>query len=173
MEASSWFFITADYAFGKQLEATASELVKAGGGTVVGDVRVPLGTSDFSSYLLQAQSSGAQVLALANAGTDTSNSLKAAAEFGLTKTMRPAALLVFLSDVHALGLDTAQGLVLTTSWYWNTNDDACEGEAWAAGAAARERTKAEQEALRLAPCKPNHGARCLNAGASRGETDDV
>ena len=118
----SWFFITADYAFGKQLEATASELVKAGGGTVVGGVRVPLGTSDFSSYLLQAQSSGAQVLALANAGTDTSNSLKAAAEFGLTKTMRPAALLVFISDVHALGLETAQGLVLTTSWYWNTND---------------------------------------------------
>jgi branched-chain amino acid transport system substrate-binding protein len=118
----SWFFITADYAFGKQLEAGASDVVKAGGGTVVGDVRVPLGTSDFSSYLLQAQSSGAQVLALANAGTDTSNSLKAAAEFGLTKTMRPAALLVFLSDVHALGLETAQGLVLTTSWYWNTND---------------------------------------------------
>ena len=88
----------------------------------MGSVRVPLGTSDFSSYLLQAQSSGAQVLALANAGTDTSNSLKAAAEFGLTKTMRPAALLVFLSDVHALGLETAQGLVLTTSWYWNTND---------------------------------------------------
>jgi branched-chain amino acid transport system substrate-binding protein len=85
-------------------------------------VRVPLGTSDFSSYLLQAQSSGAQVLALANAGTDTSNSLKAAAEFGLTKTMRPAALLVFISDVHALGLETAQGLVLTTSWYWNAND---------------------------------------------------
>jgi branched-chain amino acid transport system substrate-binding protein len=83
---------------------------------------VPLGTSDFSSYLLQAQSSGAQVLALANAGTDTSNSLKAAVEFGLTKTMRPAALLVFISDVHALGLETAQGLVLTTSWYWNMND---------------------------------------------------
>ena len=118
----SWFFLTADYAFGKQLEAGASEVVKAGGGTVLGDVRVPLGTSDFSSYLLQAQSSGAQVLALANAGTDTSNSLKAAHEFGLTKTMRPAALLVFLSDVHALGLETAQGLVLTTSWYWNMDD---------------------------------------------------
>jgi branched-chain amino acid transport system substrate-binding protein len=118
----SWFFLTADYAFGKQLEAGASDVVKAGGGTVVGDVRVPLGTSDFSSYLLQAQGSGAQVLALANAGTDTSNSMKAAAEFGLTKTMRPAALLVFLTDVHAMGLDIAQGLVLTTSWYWNTND---------------------------------------------------
>jgi branched-chain amino acid transport system substrate-binding protein len=118
----SWFFITADYAFGKQLEAGATEVVKAGGGTVVGGVRVPLGTSDFSSYLLQAQSSGAQVLALANAGTDTSNSMKAAAEFGLTKTMRPAALLVFISDVHAMGLQIAQGLVLTTAWYWNMND---------------------------------------------------
>ena len=96
--------------------------MKAGGGTVVGDVRVPLGTSDFASYLLQAQGSGAQVLALANAGTDTSNSLKAAAEFGLTKTMRPAALLVFLSDIHAVGLDIAQGLVLTTAWYWDLDD---------------------------------------------------
>jgi len=119
----SWFFLTADYAFGKQLEAAATEVVKAGGGSVVGDVRVPLGTSDFSSYLLQAQGSGAQVLALANAGADTSNSMKAAAEFGLTKTMRPAALLVFLTDVHAMGLDTAQGLVLTTAWYWNMNDE--------------------------------------------------
>ncbi len=118
----SWFFLTADYAFGKQLEAGASEVVKAGGGTVVGDVRVPLGTSDFSSYLLQAQGSGAQVLALANAGADTSNSLKAAAEFGLTKTMKPAALLVLISDIHAVGLDIAQGLVLTTAWYWNLDD---------------------------------------------------
>ena len=97
-------------------------MVKAGGGKVVGDVRVPLGTSDFASYLLQAQGSGAQVLGLANAGTDSSNSLKAAAEFGLTKTMRPAALLVFLTDVHAMGLDIAQGLVLTTAWYWDLDD---------------------------------------------------
>ena len=119
----SWFFLTADYAFGTQLENAASGVVKANGGTVVGDVRVPLGTSDFASYLLQAQGSGAQVLALANAGADTSNSLKAAAEFGLTKTMRPAALLVFLTDVHAVGLDIAQGLVLTTAWYWNMNDE--------------------------------------------------
>jgi branched-chain amino acid transport system substrate-binding protein len=118
----SWFFITADYAFGKQLEAGATEVVKAGGGSVKGDVRVPLATSDFSSYLLQAQGSGAQVLGLANAGADTQNSLKAAAEFGLTKTMRPAALLVFLTDVHAVGLDIAQGLVLTTAWYWNMDD---------------------------------------------------
>jgi branched-chain amino acid transport system substrate-binding protein len=118
----SWFFLTADYAFGKQLEAGATEVIKKGGGTVLGDVRVPLGTSDFSSYLLQAQGSGAQVLGLANAGADTSNSLKAAAEFGLTKTMKPAALLVFLTDVHSVGLETAQGLVLTTAWYWNMND---------------------------------------------------
>ncbi|HZZ61395.1 MAG TPA: ABC transporter substrate-binding protein [Roseiarcus sp.] len=118
----SWFFLTADYAFGTQLENGAAKVVKEGGGSVVGDVRVPLGTSDFSSYLLQAQGSGAQVLGLANAGTDTSNSMKAASEFGLTKTMRPAALLVFISDVHAMGLDIAQGLVLTTAWYWDLDD---------------------------------------------------
>ncbi|HTR13605.1 MAG TPA: ABC transporter substrate-binding protein [Roseiarcus sp.] len=118
----SWFFLTADYAFGTQLENGAASVVKAGGGKVLGDVRVPLGTSDFASYLLQAQGSGAQVLGLANAGTDTSNSLKAASEFGLTKTMRPAALLVFLTDVHAIGLDNAQGLVLTTAWYWDLDD---------------------------------------------------
>ncbi len=118
----SWFFLTADYAFGTQLENTASNLVKANGGTVTGDVRVPLGTSDFSSYLLQAQGSGAQVLGLANAGADTVNSMKAASEFGLTKSMRPAALLVFLSDVHAMGLEIAQGLVLTTAWYWDLDD---------------------------------------------------
>ncbi len=97
-------------------------MVKSGGGTVAGDVRVPLGTSDFASYLLQAQGSGAQVLGLANAGADFSNSLKAAAEFGLTKTMRPAALLVFVTDVHSVGLDIAQGLVLTTAWYWDLDE---------------------------------------------------
>jgi branched-chain amino acid transport system substrate-binding protein len=118
----SWFFLTADYAFGAQLENGATKVVKENGGTVAGDVRVPLATSDFSSYLLQAQASGAQVLGLANAGADTSNSMKAASEFGLTKTMRPAALLVFLTDVHAMGLDIAQGLVLTTAWYWDLDD---------------------------------------------------
>ncbi len=118
----SWFFIVADYAFGKQLEADASEIVKAGGGTVTGDVRVPLATSDFSSYLLQAQGSGAQVLGLSNAGADFSNSLKAAAEFGLTKSMKPAALLVFLTDIHAVGLEIAQGLILTDGWYWDLDD---------------------------------------------------
>ena len=121
-DGKTWFFLTADYAFGKQLEEGASKVVKAGGGSVVGDVRVPLAASDFSSYLLQAQGSGAQVLALANAGADTSNSMKAASEFGLTKTIRPAALLVFLSDVHAMGLQIAQGLVLTTAWYWDLDD---------------------------------------------------
>ena len=118
----SWFFLTADYAFGTQLQNAAGDVVKAGGGTVVGAVRVPLGTSDFASYLLQAQSSGAQVLGLANAGTDFSNSLKAATEFGITKTMKPAALLVFLTDINAIGLEAAQGLYLTDGWYWDLND---------------------------------------------------
>ncbi|MGA2496033.1 MAG: ABC transporter substrate-binding protein [Roseiarcus sp.] len=118
----SWFFLTADYAFGTQLQNAAGDVVKAGGATVVGAVRVPLGTSDFASYLLQAQSSGAQVLGLANAGTDFSNSLKAATEFGITKTMKPAALLVFLTDINAIGLEAAQGLYLTDGWYWDLND---------------------------------------------------
>ncbi|MFT4096161.1 MAG: ABC transporter substrate-binding protein [Rhodoblastus sp.] len=118
----SWFFLTADYAFGTQLQEAAASVVTAGGGKVVGAVRVPLSTSDFSSYLLQAQSSGAQVLGLANAGADFTNSLKAANEFGISKSMKPAALLAFLSDIHALGLKTAQGLYLTTGWYWDLND---------------------------------------------------
>ena len=88
----------------------------------MGAVRVPLGAADFSSFLLQAQGSGAQVLGLANAGTDFINSLKAANEFGITKTMKPAALLVFVTDIHSLGLQTAQGLYLTTGWYWDLND---------------------------------------------------
>jgi branched-chain amino acid transport system substrate-binding protein len=118
----SWFFLTADYAFGTQLQNAASGVVTAGGGTVVGAVRVPLGTTDFASYLLQAQASGAQVLGLANAGTDFSNSLKAAGEFGLAKTMKPAALLAFITDINAIGLEAAQGLYLTTAWYWDLND---------------------------------------------------
>ena len=101
-------------------------MVTANGGTVVGSVRVPLGTSDFASYLLQAQSSGAQVLGLANAGTDFSNSLKAANEFGIGKTMKPAALLAFLTDINAIGLDAAQGLYLTAGWYWDLNDKSRE-----------------------------------------------
>ncbi len=119
----SWFYLTADYAFGSQLQNAASKVVEARGGKNVGAVRVPLGAADFSSFLLQAQSSGAQVLGLANAGTDFSNSLKAANEFGVTRTMKPAALLAFLTDIHSLGLRTAQGLYLTTGWYWDLNDE--------------------------------------------------
>lgn len=119
----TWYFLTADYAFGTQLRTAATEVVEKNGGKSLGEVRVPLGTTDFSSFLLQAQGSNAQVLGLANAGTDFSNSLKAAQEFGITKKMKPAALLAFISDIHALGLKTAQGLYLTTGWYWDTNAD--------------------------------------------------
>ena len=119
---NSWFFLTADYAFGTQLQDAAAKVVEANGGKVVGAVRVPLSTSDFSSFLLQAQNSGAQVLGLANAGNDFTNSLKSADEFGITKTMKPAALLAFISDIHSLGLKAAQGLYLTTGWYWDLND---------------------------------------------------
>ena len=119
----TWFYLTADYAFGTQLQAAASRIVEANGGKNVGAVRVPLGAADFSSFLLQAQSSGAQVLALANAGEDFPNSLKAANEFGITKKMKPAALLAFITNIHSLGLETAQGLTLTTAFYWDLNDD--------------------------------------------------
>ncbi len=118
----SWFFLTADYAFGHSLEADASTVVKANGGTVVGSVRAPLGASDFSSFLLQAQSSKAQILALANAGGDFINSMKAAKEFGIDKTMKIAGLLVFINDVHSLGLNATAGLQLADSWYWNQDD---------------------------------------------------
>lgn len=123
----TWYFLTADYAFGTQLRTAATEVVEKNGGKSLGEVRVPLGTTDFSSFLLQAQGSNAQVLGLANAGTDFTNSLKAAQEFGITKKMKPAALLAFISDIHALGLKTAQGLYFTTSWYWDQND---ESRAW-------------------------------------------
>jgi branched-chain amino acid transport system substrate-binding protein len=119
----TWFYLTADYAFGTQLQNAASKVVETHGGKNLGAVRVPLGAADFSSFLLQAQASGGQVLGLANAGTDFSNSLKAANEFGITRTMKPAALLAFLTDIHSLGLKTAQGLYLTTGWYWDLNDE--------------------------------------------------
>ena len=118
----SWFFLTADYAFGTQLQQAAANVVVAEGGNVVGAVRVPLATSDFSSFLLQAQSSGAQVVGLANAGGDFINSLKSAHEFGVTNTMKPAALLAFITDINSRGLETAQGLYLTSAWYWDLND---------------------------------------------------
>src|SRR3954470_13885817 len=119
-----WFFITADYAFGHSLEADVTREVKALGGEIKGSVRHPLNSSDFSSYLLQAQGSGAQVIGLANAGTDTTNSIKQAAEFGITQAGQSlAGLLLFISDIDALGLQTAQGLVLTTGFYWDWNNE--------------------------------------------------
>jgi branched-chain amino acid transport system substrate-binding protein len=120
---SSWFFLTADYAFGHALEKDVSDVVKASGGKVVGGVHHPLNTADFSSFLLQAQSSGAKVIGLANAGGDTINAIKAASEFGITQGgQKLAGLLVFISDVHALGLPTAKGLQLTSAFYWDAND---------------------------------------------------
>lgn len=118
----TWYFLTADYAFGKALEKNTADVVKANGGQVLGQVRHPLSASDFSSFLLQAQGSKAQVLGLANAGGDTINSIKAAKEFGVTKSMKIAALLIFINDIHSLGLETTQGLVATDSWYWNKDD---------------------------------------------------
>lgn len=118
----SWFFLTADYAFGASLEADATTVIKANGGTVVGSVKHPLNASDFSSFLLQAQGSKAQILALANAGGDFTNAMKAAKEFGINKTMKIAGLLVFINDVHSLGLANTEGLQLADSWYWNQDD---------------------------------------------------
>ena len=119
----SWFFVTADYAFGQALQRDVSGFVTEAGGKVVGGVKYPFpGTTDFSSFLLQAQSSGAKVLGLANAGADTVNSIKQAQEFGITSKMKLAGLLVFISDVHSMGLPVAQGLVLTDSFYWDLND---------------------------------------------------
>jgi len=123
----SWYFLTADYAFGTQLQNDTSAVVKAAGGTVVGSVRHPLSASDFSSFLLQAQSSKAQILGLANAGGDTINTIKAANEFGITKSMKLAGLLMFINDVHSLGLKATQGMYLTDSWYWNRD---AETRAW-------------------------------------------
>lgn len=119
----SWFFVTADYAFGHALERDTAAVVKANGGTVLGDVKAPLNTQDFSSFMVQAQASKAQVIGLANAGGDTVNAIKTAGEFGITKTQMLAGLLVFLPDIHALGLKTTQGLTFTTPWYWDLNDD--------------------------------------------------
>jgi branched-chain amino acid transport system substrate-binding protein len=117
----SWFFITADYAFGKALQRDTTDFVQGAGGKVVGSVAYPFpGTSDFSSYLLQAQTSGAKVLGIANAGADTINTIKQAKEFGIK--LRLAGLLLFLTDIHSLGLDIAQGIVLTDSFYWDLND---------------------------------------------------
>ena len=119
----TWFFITADYAFGKSLEDDTTAVVKATGGEVKGRVAHPLNASDFSSFLLQAQASKAQIVGLANAGGDTINAVKAANEFGLTKNQTLAGLLMFITDVHSLGLKTAQGMMLTDAWYWDLNEE--------------------------------------------------
>ncbi len=124
----SWFFLTADYAFGHAMEADVTEVVKESGGKIVGGVRHPLATNDFSSFILQAQASGAKIVGLANAGADTTNSLKTAKEFGVVQAgQKIAGLLIFLNDVHSLGLETTQGLQLTTGFYW---DRTPETRAW-------------------------------------------
>ncbi len=123
----SWFFLTADYAFGHNLEKDTTEVVLANGGKVLGSVRHPFPGSDFSSFLLKAQSSGAQVIGLANAGNDTINSVKQAAEFGITPKQTLAGLLMFITDIHSLGLKQTQGMYLTEGFYWDFND---ETRAW-------------------------------------------
>ena len=124
----TWYFLTADYAFGKSLEADTSKVVKQLGGKLLGTARFPLATPDFSSFLLQAQTSKAKILGLATSGEDTANSIKAANEFGLTKNMKLAGLLMYINDIHALTLKQAQGLYLTESWYWDQSD---ESRQWA------------------------------------------
>ncbi|MGK5044537.1 ABC transporter substrate-binding protein [Janthinobacterium sp. GB4P2] len=119
----NWYFMTADYAFGHSLEKDTAEVVKAAGGKVLGSVKHPLGASDFSSFLLQAQAAKPQILGLANAGGDAINSIKAANEFGLTKSMKLAGLLIFINDIHSLGLNLTQGMYLTDGWYWDLNAD--------------------------------------------------
>jgi len=121
--SKSWYFVTVDYAFGQSMEKDASEVIKANGGNVIGSVRHPLNASDFSSFVLQAQASKAQVIGLANGGQDTVNAIKSTREYGAgNKNQQVAALLMFLTDVHALGLNTAQGLIFSEGFYWNSDD---------------------------------------------------
>jgi len=134
----TWYFLTADYAFGHALERDTANVVRAAGGQVVGQVRAPLNSSDFSSFLLQAQSSKAQILGLANAGGDTINSIKAANEFGIGKTMKMAGLLIFINDIHSLGLNVTQGMQFTDGWYWDQNE---ETRAWSKRFEARVKRK--------------------------------
>ncbi|NYT65876.1 ABC transporter substrate-binding protein [Alcaligenaceae bacterium] len=135
---TSWFFITTDYTFGHTLEEQTSAVVKAAGGKVNGAVRVPLGANDFSSFILQAQSSGAKILGLANAGGDFINSVKAASDFGVNQTMNLAGMTVFMLDIHSLGLDVTQGMYFTTPWYWNQSPEA---EQWSARMEAKIKRK--------------------------------
>ncbi len=123
----SWFLLTADYAFGHALEADVTKVVEENGGEIVGGVRHPFPTSDFSSYILQAQGSGAKIVGLANAGADTVNAITTASQFGLTQSgQQLAGLLIFLNDVHSMGLEDTQNLLLTTGWYWDMDDQARE-----------------------------------------------
>lgn len=125
----NWFILTADYAFGHAMESDITKVVEADGGKVLGKVRHPFPSSDFSSYILQAQGSGADVIAFANAGSDTVNSLMTASQFGIAQSgQKLAGMVVFLNDIHAMGLGVTQGLMLTTGWYWDMND---ESRAWA------------------------------------------
>lgn len=121
---NAWYLLSVDYAFGKDMDAESRRVIAAGGGKVVGGTKHPLGAPDFSSYLLQAQSSGAQAVALANAGGDTINAIKAAKDFGLDKKMRVVGLVMTIDEIHALGLQTAQGMQLIDPWYWNSSDAA-------------------------------------------------
>lgn len=133
--AKTWFNLVSDYAFGHTMEDQVRAIVEQLGGKIAGEVSTPLGTSDFSSYLVQAQASGAQAIGLVNAGGDTINSIKQAVEFGLTRgSQRLVAFVIYLTDVHAMGLETAQGLQFTTGWYWNLNEGTV---AWARRFAAR------------------------------------
>lgn len=124
----TWYFLTADYAFGHSLEADTTKVIKQAGGTVLGSIKHPLGASDFSSFILQAQASKAQILGLANATADTINAIKAANDFGLNKTMRLAGMVMFITDIHSIGLGLTQGMYLTDNWYW---DQDAESRKWA------------------------------------------
>jgi branched-chain amino acid transport system substrate-binding protein len=161
----SWYFMTADYAFGASLEKDTTEVIKAAGGTVVGSVKHPLSASDFSSFLLQAQSSKAQILGLANAGGDFINSVKAANEFGITKSMKLAGLLVFINDIHTLGLKMTQGMYLTDGWYWDMNP---ESRAWS----KRYFTKMKKEPSMLQAADYSAATTYLNAVKAT-KTDDA
>lgn len=161
----SWYFLTADYAFGQSLEKDTTDVIKANGGTVIGSVKHPLSASDFSSFLLQAQTSKAQVLGLANAGADFINATKAANEFGISKTMKLAGLLVFINDIHTLGLNATQGLYLTDGWYWDAN---AETRAWS----KRYFAKMKKEPSMLQAADYSAATNYLNAVKAVG-TDDA
>ncbi len=133
----TWFFITADYAFGHSLEGDTANVVTASGGKVLGKVRAPFPNTDFSSFLLQAQASGAKIIGLANAGADTINAIKQAKEFGITENQTLAGLLIFITDINSLGLETAQGMMLTTGFYWDRDD---ETRAWSKRFEARHKS---------------------------------